>query len=169
MLQCIDIIFSVHFVLYILSSNKTLPFQIYHFNLRIPLIRHICRVILWHSTTTWHLANHHWRPASNVKNSTGWIRINYLLFLEDNCRCSLQHAAGHSGQAAEVRCHTRPATTSQCSGLHACRGCCHTHWCRSHTDALQTLEWKTDSVTDIRCNMLWKFSKSQLPSSKSLY
>lgn len=81
-----------------------------------------------------------WGPVWDVVNSIWLIRINYLLFLEDSCRCSLQHAAGHSVQAAEARYHTGPAMTSQCSGPRACRDCCHTRWCRSHTDALQTLK-----------------------------
>lgn len=69
------------------------------------------------------------------------IRVNDLLFPEDSCRCSPQHVAGRSVEAAEARCHTWAATTSQCSGLRACRGCCYTHWCLSHTDGPRTLKW----------------------------
>ena len=90
--------------------------------------------------------------VSDVVNSTRWMGINHLLFLEDSCRCSLQHAGGHSVQAAEARCHTGPATTSQCSVPRACRGRCHTHWCRPHTDAPQTLEVR--KRTSVQCYRL---------------
>lgn len=84
-------------------------------------------------------------------NSTRRMSVNHLLFLEDSCRCSLQHAVGRSVRAAEGRCHTGPARTSRCSVPRACRGRWHTHWCRPHTDAPQTLRWGSGhlfSVTD---------------------
>lgn len=65
--------------------------------------------------------------------------MNYPWFLGDSCRCSLQHAAGHSARAAEARCRTGPATTSRCSGPRARRGRCYTRWRLSHTGAPQTL------------------------------
>lgn len=87
-----------------------------------------------------------WGPVWDTVNSIWPIRINYLLFLEDNCRCSLQHAAGCSVQAAEAHYHTGPAKTSQCSGPRACRDCCHTRLCRSHNDALQILRGPSKKV-----------------------